>query len=615
LLLARDRSGVKPLYVRSIRGDIHFASEAKALLVDRDAPRRLDLQGYTGPAEIDAIWERTPFEGISQLGPGCLARISEGPPRARRYWTYAPGVDLHGSDADRLVRDFRRNLRSAVDEQRIADVPVGAYLSGGVDSSAIVALLARRSPGTLRTYTTASRTLGLDAEYAALCAARARVECPQFVPCVSGSELADLVPFVAWMAEGEFDSGYVNRYCLARAARRDGVKVILSGQGIDEILTGYCTSFHRFVLDRWRGTLAGRCAPSYRGLPPFSDRALAQLVMSDDPVWAAHDTALALREDHAALSHGLLRFEDRMGMAAGVEVRVPFLDHRLLELCASIPFPLRPDLLTQKAILRRAVRPWLPRSIADRPKFAFNASLMPITRLLECQPGGGHDLLWLLSSESILAKGYFDFPTVQELWRRRQYVLLDHVFVVQLLDELFVSRFDPDRFRGASPPVPASVPLRAPRRARYAMYSESRRAMPTEDTVPLLHPSVAKVRVVAVARPSGGGLEAPFRAVVDFVEAARSSVDIPMNFVAILQLVDGARSLRQIAHELQGGLPLDRVLCHALELAQLGVITSREGTSTLERGESAAETVRVCRGSHAPTQGTQCATTENHHGY
>jgi asparagine synthase (glutamine-hydrolysing) len=444
LFLCRDRSGIKPCFLRLDGDELHFASEAKALLAHPGAERRLDLFGCFAPPEPDALLEASPFHGVSQLGAGCsLTFTAAGEVRPVRYWSYAP-TEEPGSDDDgeEDVARFRDELRKVVSMQLMTDVPLGAYLSGGLDSSVIVAAARAEAPD-LTTLT--SVCAGSEDPFYAYALSRAtRARAARYVRFAPEDLLAEL-PRVAWAAEGTFDLGFVGRYQAATLARALGLKVLLSGQGADELTGGYARSYAaltatarqaagaaRILDDGW-----ARIAAAVRG-PTARDTS---------------DLVAHLRREHAALSHYLLRFEDRMGMLAGVEVRVPFLDHRIVEICAGVPAARRRRLFHDKHLLRQAARGLVPEGVRLRTKFAFNTELPPVTRLLA---RAGRDTLAadLLTDGRVLEKGYFDPKLAGRLRAAGDYHALDAVLVVQLLDELFVSRFDPGLGGGAPIPTP-----------------------------------------------------------------------------------------------------------------------------------------------------------------
>jgi asparagine synthase (glutamine-hydrolysing) len=454
LLLARDRSGIKPLCVAFRKHGLAFASEAKALLAAPGALRRLDLVGYLGGAETDPGLARTAFEGIVQLGAGCtLAATAEGH-RVTRYWRYAPSEADEGGAPTEPVRAFRDLFEDVVRQQLVADVPVAAALSGGIDSAAVVAAIVRAGRRDIRTYTVAfgDGDESGDVLHARL-AAEALGVANTVVPCPIDARTVDALPYVAWAAEGEFDLGYVARHALARAVHAEGAKVLLSGQGIDEILTGYCPTYARYREGAVERHLSERVRPTYRGWPAFAPAVLEDLAsrLGADGGAAAPDlpslaaiVARELRAEHSRLASALLRFEDRMGMAGHVEVRVPFLDHVLVEMLASFSEAERARLFSGKELLRRAAAEWLPETIVRRPKVGFNRTAPALSALVLAQPEGT-PLRELLAKDAVESAGYFTWERCRWLLRERDYAALDHVLVLHLLEDVFVRRFDPGR--------------------------------------------------------------------------------------------------------------------------------------------------------------------------
>ena len=455
LFLTRDRSGIKPLHLMRHAGDFYFASEAKALLAVPGAPRRLDLIGYLGGEEVDPLLERTSFRGIVQLGAGCSMTVKNGTFASRRYWSYRPDDSEDARSIPEAAAHFRDLFEDAVRSQLVSDVPIAASLSGGVDSAAVVAAIARLGRPDIRTYTVAfegDRTR--DVEHARIVARELGIDAKE-IPCAIGAKSVDLFRRMAWLAEGEFDLGYVARFELARAVYSDGAKVLLTGQGIDEILTGYYPSYADYRRAALTRLMRARLMPSYRGFPLFEERVLDEVAVdavqdcerfvASGAATMAQVTAGQLKADHSRLSSGMLRFEDRMGMGGHVEVRVPFLDHPLLEFCASLPDSARTEMFSQKRILRDAVAPWLPPVIARRPKVGFNASAMPLSQLiLESAPA--HEVAELLTGSSATTRGYFSPAWCEHLVRTRDFAALDHVLIIHLLDELFVTSFRPGEF-------------------------------------------------------------------------------------------------------------------------------------------------------------------------
>jgi len=568
LLMARDRSGIKPLYLQRDRDTVRFASEAKAILADPAVPRALDLAGCFGAPADGALLERTAFAGIAQLGAGWALAVSlHEADRCWRYWSYAPARDgvLPDSDED-VIASFRGRLDEVVAMQMAADGPVGASLSGGIDSSAIVACMARHAAQPVPTYTSVVEYPGMDDAWLAFALSRQLTTRARFLRFAVDGDVLAMIPFVAWAAEGDFDLGFVARFDIARAARADGLKVLLSGEGADEILTGYHRSFATFESTAAR-QLARRSSVEGRRF----DAAGAM-----HPVAADDDTATdQLVRDHASLATFLLRLEDRMGMLAGVEVRVPFLDHQLIELCARIPPARRRTLLSDKRLLRAAMLGAVPDLIRNRPKHAFNGSLPPITRVLERARGDASGLRDLLSPDAVKARGYFAPANVEQFKHAGNYQALDGVLIVHLLDELFVRAFDPGRF--VTPPSraiedvtmsEAEVPLR-----RLAAMAGGL----SGGTVPALDPAVTRIGRIAPV-PSGRPSVGAEIVTIHFDHGeqrllADSDVQpatAPLSLSAMLRLVDGTRSYREIAREL--GAPIAAVLDRARLLHDHGIL-------------------------------------------
>ena len=565
LFLCRDRSGIKPLFVRIQQDELFFASEAKAILAHGSMPRRLDLVACFSPAEPDAHLEPSPFVGIEQLGAGTT--LTFGPnrePRTRRYWTYAPTTEPgDGASDEHDIARFREEIVRVVEMQLMADVPLGACLSGGLDSS-LIAALASVHQKRFTTFTTAtdrshdpwfafalSRSKGLDSHFL------------RFDPAA----VLGALPLVAWGAEGLFDLAFASRLQLCAFARERGIEVLLSGQGIDELLGGYDKTHAAMAAAARRASAAAKLL--HCGFPEIADL-LAHAAIDAERGTSARDVAALLRRQHADLSHYLLRFEDRMGMLAGVEVRVPFLDHELVELCARIPPERRTSLFGDKRLVREAAKGLLPDSVRLRQKYAFNGNMPTITRVLESERES--ELLSLTDDATVRAKGYFDPARVKQLRATRGERLLDVVLVVHLLDELFVSGFDPTRFAGA--PVPRAEEITASESwmpAEAILFAARSGPRPTDTPsiaqeitfVGLLHavaPNASRDEELLVVRTSAG---------VDAHFSLPDALD-PVLVVSCLRAIDGHRSYAEVATTTSA--PLDDVLAIGRFLSQKGWI-------------------------------------------
>ncbi|KYF55852.1 hypothetical protein BE08_05020 [Sorangium cellulosum] len=389
LLLARDRLGVKPLYYCALGGTLVFASELKALLVHPDAPRALDWGALHEVPSAAFPFERpagrevaTGIEGVSFVAPASYVEWHDGrlaPPV--RYWS-PPGPEGDPGDPG-AAADYVDRYASLVDDavrtQMMSDVPVGLFLSGGLDSSLIGAIASRVAPG-IEAFTLAEPSiLGTGDTEAAMDLAR-ELEIRLHVVRVDQDalrstlklDLRALEYFVWSMDFPLFDVELLFKHELHRAARsaRPDMKVILLGQGADEFAGGYS----RLVGERW-GDFTASEARSFHasllrqmGVPPVYSRYVSRSV--SEPLARAragpHEIWQVVRFGDLAAYN--LWHEDRMASANGMEVRVPFLDHRLVELLCSVPRSLREELFYDKAIERRAALRFLPAKLAGRPK-------------------------------------------------------------------------------------------------------------------------------------------------------------------------------------------------------------------------------------------------------
>ncbi len=420
VLLARDRLGIKPLYWAEVGGRLAFASELKALLRLPEVERRLDwdalarvLTFLASPARDSVI------AGVHKLEPGHLlvAGIG-GQVRFRPYWDVRFEPE-RGRDEVYFVERLRELLHESVALHLVSDVPLGAFLSGGIDSSAVVATMARIAAGPVKTF-----AIGFpEAEYnerphARLVAERFATDHRELV--VEPAAL-DVIEDIVWHLDEPFgDSSAIPTYMVSRLARED-VTVVLSGDGGDELFAGY----DKYRVERRerrygalpplvRGTLslAGRVMPdgmrgrnfvrhfALRGWDRYLDaltlfrrdeqaRLLGPGVRAAlarrDP-WreeaeclarAGGDwlTALQYLDLKSYLPLDILTKVDRMSMAHSLEARVPLLDHKLVEFAATIPPELQLRDGRAKHVFKRAMRGTLPDAIIDRPKHGFAVPL------------------------------------------------------------------------------------------------------------------------------------------------------------------------------------------------------------------------------------------------
>jgi asparagine synthase (glutamine-hydrolysing) len=428
LVLGRDRLGIKPLYHLEAGGRFFFASEAKALVatgaipieVDREALQEYLALGYT-PAPHSL------FQGIRKLPPASLMTRENGRLTIDRFWAPGASVDHSRSEHD-WAEVVQTSLDRAVDAQMVSDVPLGAFLSGGIDSSAIVALMARRSPEPIKTYSIGFEVGGAGGYYNELPWARkvADLYRTDHHEIIVKPDAGTLLPRLVWhMDEPIADAAFVTTFLVAEFARRD-VTVILSGVGGDELFGGYRRylgpaydrSYER--LPRWlrRGVLPSlaRALPSDRhsALLNLSRQFRAYVLSQDQPieeryrsyvqVFSRLDAAALLRDPVSRpfdalgaafdeVAHGepvgrltgvdlltqlpddLLLLTDKMTMATSLECRVPFLDERLVDLALRMPTAMKIRGRQLKHVLKRSLAGLLPADLLHRGKRGFGAPM------------------------------------------------------------------------------------------------------------------------------------------------------------------------------------------------------------------------------------------------
>ncbi len=422
LFLARDRLGIKPLYYSCTRGSLRFASSTQALLAAGGVDTTIDAVALHHHLTLHAVVPapRTVLAGVRKLAPATtLAVGADGRREVRRYWTLrAQRPDAPRAEGE-WIEEIGAALARAVRRRRLAaDVPVGVLLSGGLDSSLLVALLAEQGGGPLHTFSVGFEDVGgergSEFEYSDAVAERYATAHHRFqVP--NDALLARLPEAVDQMAEPMVAQDAVAFYLLAERVSRE-VKVVQSGQGADEVFAGYfwypemeaaagsdLERFRSHYFDRDHAEFLETVAPAYGG-PDYTSARIGALLARPGA-----DTFLdrVLRLDVTTLIvDDPVKRVDNMTMAWGLEARVPFLDHELVELAAALPpeFKLRAG---GKYPLRVLARGRVPDAVIDRPKGYFPVPALKFVRgdFLEFMTG-------VLDSEACRRRGLF----------RREYV-------------------------------------------------------------------------------------------------------------------------------------------------------------------------------------------------
>jgi asparagine synthase (glutamine-hydrolysing) len=433
LVLVRDRVGIRPLLYAQTSAGLAFASEAKSLFAAAWIKPELDPVGL---AEVSTFWAciapKTPFVGISALPPGHMAVYQNQRLELRRYWDWSFAAEPGGTvrSLDDTMEELQSLFVDAVRLQLRADVPVGSYLSGGLDSSAVTAAIRRASIAPLKTFSLAFDSSEFDErEFQQLVARHLATD--HVTLTVSSQQIGEAVPRAIWHIESPIvRTAGVPLMLLADRVRAEGFKVVLTGEGADEVFGGYDlfkeAKIRRFWARQprstWRPLLLRRLY-GYLANSPTSPAALAggffaqSLGTPDDPYfahrprWASTNRTLRLLtpefrqridaehpisrlaelaprpdaswaplgrdqyvEAHTLLAGYLLHAQgDRVAMAASIEGRYPYLDHRLIEFAGRLPARWKVRGLQEKYLLRRAVGAWLPPDITRRTKQPYRA--------------------------------------------------------------------------------------------------------------------------------------------------------------------------------------------------------------------------------------------------
>ena len=409
LLLARDRLGKKPLFLWQHADGIGFASELKSLLAVPGFARTVDLGVL--PAYLAFGYVPTPqsiFQGVRKLPAGHYALFSQGQLRETRYWQLDFSPSFSGSEIEAETQ-LAALLDQAVSTRLVSDVPFGAFLSGGLDSSVVVALMAQHMTQPVKTF-----SIGFnEARYSELSDARRVAEHlhTEHHELIVDPDATRLIERLVWHLDEPFaDSSALPTYLVSELAGQH-VKMVLSGDGGDEAFAGYDRYLRFLKLDQLGVakspialalSVAGRLLPGESGFrlrriaerlrEPFPDSYLSGVALSR-PQQLAALLGRSADADYRAL-HGLFNAQDRrpmldrivdadihsyllddilvkldrMSMAASIEGRAPLLDHRVVEFAVRLPVSLRVRDGRGKHLLRQVARRWLPSSVLDKPK-------------------------------------------------------------------------------------------------------------------------------------------------------------------------------------------------------------------------------------------------------
>ncbi|HEU4603393.1 MAG TPA: asparagine synthase (glutamine-hydrolyzing) [Steroidobacteraceae bacterium] len=504
LLLARDRTGIRPLFYTAVDGRLYFGSEVKALFAVKAFQPRMNLRAV---GDVLTYWSAldpdTVFENVASLPAGHMMICENGRREIKRYWDWS--FPQSQPQRDRPLASYAEELRELlIDSVRLqlrADVPVGAYLSGGLDSSVIAALVKAYNKERLRTFSIAFEDAEFDeSAYQQEMADNLGTEHTR-VLC-KNRDIAAAFPRVIWHTETPIvRTAPTPLMLLSEAVRQHGYKVVLTGEGADEVFGGYDLFkeakirrfWSRFPQSKIRPRLLDRLYPYLKNSPAatraMTDRFYAQGMgaVSDPcfahlPRWSTTHRSwqffskearaelgeldyvsrartrlpsqvadfLPIGRDqyveaHTLLSGYLLNSQsDRVAMANSIEGRFPFLDHRVIEFASRLPPSLKINGLNEKYLLKRAMQDLLPASIAKRTKQPYRA---PDSQSFFSDGKSCDYVDDLLSEDRLRSAGYFDPLAVRKLVAKcragRAIGFSDNMAFVgilstMLVDEMFV---------------------------------------------------------------------------------------------------------------------------------------------------------------------------------
>lgn len=456
LILARDRLGVKPLYYAELPRRLVFGSEVRTILASGFIPSHLNRSACDGFLQLGAVQEpETLIEGVSALPAGHYGVYAEGRLELSEYWSLRNSFDASTPVSSEPAAQIRDLLEESVRLRMISDAPIGVFLSGGLDSAAVVALAAQYSTRPLKTV---SIVFDEDrySEKPYIDMTVRRYGCSHSELRLSASSLLEALPeALAAMDQPTFDG--INTYIVSREARSAGLTVALSGIGGDELFGGY-PSFHRLATanrirravpaplrvaaafglrlayrdsdgarkaGRWISSVDGdHTKPEQIARELFTPSDRARLLRNSGMTTAQTEHGRPLADvfnsvSFLELSHYLrnvlLRDTDGLSMAHGLEVREPFLDHKLVEHVAGLPGSIKNSKRGYKPLLQAAVRGDVPSEVLQHPKMGFT---LPFAEWLKGPLHGEVQGVLLDPGIGGEAADSLDATAVSQVWRR-----------------------------------------------------------------------------------------------------------------------------------------------------------------------------------------------------
>jgi len=506
MFLARDRVGIRPLFYYNSPDLFVYGSEIKAIFEHPKVGREISFEGL---AETFTFWTtntpNTVFKGIRECPPGHYIKIKDGELKVQKYWelNFASPNNYYKGSFEDAISDFRELFKDSVRIRLRADVPVAAYLSGGLDSSVTTAFIKELEPNVLKTFSVGFKEDEFDESNFQNLASKYFNTNHLGFEC-SSKEIADNFPQVVWHSEIPLlRTSPSPMYSLSKKVRENNIKVVITGEGADELLAGYDIFKENKIRHFWSKDKNSRIRPlllkklypyisslqnaNYNALKMFFGYKLDE---TDSPVYShllrwknssnitkhfskaiqeelkSFDPYLSLFsnfdgkldkldplakaqfiEISVFLSGYLLSSQgDRMGMANSVEGRYPFLDYRIIEFCASLPPDYKLKGLNEKVLLKKMMIGRLPEEILNRPKQAYRAPILSSFLGVDAPDY----IKEVLSAESLLNAGIFSVDSVSKLLVKmnsgKSYSEIDNmaltaVISTQLLYKQFIKDF------------------------------------------------------------------------------------------------------------------------------------------------------------------------------
>jgi asparagine synthase (glutamine-hydrolysing) len=506
MFLARDRVGIRPLFYHHTPDLFVFGSEIKAIFEHPGVKREISLEGLS---ETFTFWTtitpNTVFKGIKECPPGHFIKIKNGNLKVEKYWElhFASPNNYYKGSFENAISDFRELFKDSVRIRLRADVPVAAYLSGGLDSSITTAFIKDIEPGVLQTFSIGFTEDEFDETYFQNVASDYFKTKHIGFKCTS-KEIAENFPKVVWHSEMPLlRTSPSPMYSLSKKVRENNIKVVITGEGADELLAGYNIFKENKIRRFWakdkksriRPLLLKRLYPYIEALQKANPNALKmffgyKLEETYSPVYShllrwknssniTNHLSKEIQEQLSSfdpyselminlddklneldplakaqyleikifLSGYLLSSQgDRMGMANSVEGRYPFLDYRIIEFCASLPPDFKLQILNEKVLLKKMMKGRIPEEILKRPKQAYRAPILS-SFLSDEAPGYVKEVF---SVESLKNAGIFNPDSVNKLLVKmnsgKSYSEIDNmaltaIISTQLLHKQFIEDF------------------------------------------------------------------------------------------------------------------------------------------------------------------------------